>query len=54
MLQSPGPQWVNVRRKEQQRVTVMQFPGPVHCSRELGMKKPEWSGAEKEVGGGKV
>lgn len=47
VLQSPGPRWVSVR------MTVMPFPGPVHCSGELGMKS-EWSGAEKGVGGGKV
>lgn len=41
MLQSSGPQWVSVRRKEQRRVTVMPFPGPVHCSRETVMKKSE-------------
>lgn len=44
VLQSPEPQWVSVRRQEQQRVTVMPFPVPVlEGARNEEVRMKEWS-----------
>lgn len=44
MLQSAGPQWVSVRRQEQQRVTVNAIPSPVlKGARNEEVRMKEWS-----------